>query len=137
MEKHFELSDHEFEEQFRECILSPSDFTHKAHLRLAWIHIEKYGLDQAKENITTQLLAFVKHAGAIEKYHKTLTIVAVEGVNHFQKKSSSDNFSDFIVEFPQLMTDFKALMSSHYSFDIFGSAKAKSEYLEPDLIPFS
>lgn len=136
MEKHFELSDAEFERQFASCQLNPSIFSHEAHLRLAWIHIDKYGIEQAKENIQKQLQDFVAHVGAMGKYHKTLTIVAVEGVNHFMKKSKSDNFKDFIIEFPQLKNNFKELIGSHYSFDIFKSIKARTEFLEPDLLPF-
>ena len=33
----------------------------------------------------------------------------------------SENFKDFIVEFSQLKQDFKSLINSHYSFDIFVS----------------
>jgi len=136
MEHHFELSDADFERQFSNCQLNPSIFSHEAHLRLAWIHIDKYGLEQARENIQQQLQDFVAHVGSADKYHKTLTIAAVEAVNHFMKKSKSDNFKDFIMEFPQLKSNFRELISSHYSFDIFASPEAKSEFLVPDLLPF-
>ena len=43
IEKHYQLSDEEFEQQFQNCLLSPVLFTHEAHLRLAFIHILKYG----------------------------------------------------------------------------------------------
>jgi len=136
MEKHAELSDAEFERQFAACELDPSIFSHEAHLRLAWIHIDAYGLEQAKQNIQKQLQDFVAHVGAVDKYHTTLTVAAVQGVNHFMKKSKSDNFKDFIQEFPQLKNNFKELIGSHYSFDIFTSAEAKAGFLAPDLLPF-
>lgn len=136
MENHFYLSDSDFEHQFMSCELSPSDFTHEAHLRLAWINITKYGIKQAEKNIQNQLERFVKFVGAKDKYNMTLTLASVKVVYHFILKSESDNFKDFIAEFPRIKYNFKTLLNSHYGFDIYNSEKAKREYLEPDLIPF-
>jgi hypothetical protein len=63
MEKHFTLSDTEFETQFQSCSLHPAIFTHEAHLRLAWIHITKYGADIEIDNIRSQLQNFVDTLG--------------------------------------------------------------------------
>ena len=136
MEKHFELSDSDFENNFINCELNPSDFTHEAHLRLAWISIKKYGIKQAEKNIQSGLQNFVELVGAKDKYNVTLTLAAIKAVYHFMLKSKSDNFKNFITEFPRLKNNFKDLMSCHYGFDIYNSDKAKTEFLEPDLVPF-
>ena len=136
MEKHLEYSDFEFEQKFIECELDPSDFPHVAHLRLAWININKYGIEQAEKNIQKQLLNYVEFVGAKDKYNMTLTLAATKAVYHFMLKSESDNFQDFITEFPRLKTNFKELMDCHYGFDIYNSKLAKTEFLEPDLLPF-
>lgn len=136
-EPHFALNDEEFELQFSNSTLSPAVFSHEAHLRLAWIHINKYGVEKAVENICNQLPAFVHSVGAIDKYNLTLTIAAIKAVNHFYHKSVSDNFYDFIREFPRLKFNFKELMSHHYKTDVFNSEQAKKQYVEPDLMPFS
>jgi hypothetical protein len=136
MEIHHTLSDAEFEVQFSDCTLDPALFTHEAHLRLAWIHIKQYGIDQAIGKVNAQLLRFVTHVGASDKFNKTVTIAALHAVHHFIKRSATDNFQDFIQEFPRLKTDFKALMRAHYAVDIFKSNKAKVDYLQPDLLPF-
>lgn len=136
MEKHFELSDKEFVQQFNDCTLNPEIFSHEAHLRLAWINIHQYGIEQAETNIQYQLQQFVAFVGVKDKYNTTLTIAAIKAVFHFMLKSQSNNFKDFIVEFPQLKNNFKGLMSSHYSFDIYHAAAAKNNYLAPDLLAF-
>ena len=133
MDSNIGLSDTEFERQFAMCKLDPAIINHGAHLRLAWIHIDKYGLEKAKENIQKQLQDFVAHIGAKDKYHQTLTMSAV---NHFKEQSKSDNFNGFIIEFSQLKNNFKALIASHYSFDIFKSIRSKTEFIAPDLLPF-
>ncbi|MDY0779304.1 hypothetical protein [Tenacibaculum sp. IB213877] len=137
MNNHYNLSDTEFEIQFKNCALDPSIFNHEAHLRLAWIHIIKYGIEQAEENIHHQLLAYVKSLGAEEKYNKTLTIAAIKAVYHFIQKSTSTDFEAFISEFPRLKFNFKELMQYHYGFDIFTLEEAKTTFLEPNLVPFS
>ena len=136
MEKHFELSDSQFEKEFNSCRISPADFTHEAHLRLAWINIRKYGIEQAELNIQNGLKNYVEFVGAKDKYNATLTIAATKAVYHFMLRSDSDNFKDFLIEFPKLKNNFKELMAYHYGFDIYNSIKAKTEYLEPDLVPF-
>lgn len=136
MENYFELSDAEFERKFNSCKLDPSDFSHEAHIRLAWINIKFYGIGQAEKNIQNQIKKFVDFVGASEKYNTTLTIAAIKIVYHFFLKSRSDNFKDFISEFPRLKYNFKDLMNSHYGLDIINSRKAKMEYLKPDLMPF-
>jgi len=136
MKSHFELSDAQFEQQFKSCELDSSLFNHEAHLRLAYIHIEKYGSEKAIENVCNQLVAYVNHLRATDKYNTTLTVAAVKAVYHFMQRSTASSFKDFIAEFPQLKYGFKRLMQSHYDFDIFNSHKAKKSFLEPNLLPF-
>ena len=136
MENRFELTDSEFEQQFNSCEMDPTLFSHEAHLRLAYIHIGKYGHDQAIKNVCDQLMAFVSHLGATDKYNTTLTVAAVKAVYHFMQKSKANDFKGFIAEFPQLKFEFKRLMHCHYDFDIFNSQKAKKTFLEPNLRPF-
>ena len=133
MYSHYVLSDGQFEREFIDCTLPSGLFNHEAHLRLAWININKYGIDQAEIKIQEGLRNFAAFVGAKDKYDTTLTIAAV---NHFMKKSSEVNFTGFIATFPELRNDFKKLIESHYSFDVFNSQRAKTEFLEPDLTPF-
>lgn len=136
MEAHVQLSDSEFERQFQSKTFNPEWFSHEAHLRLAWIHIRNYGIEQAIENICSQLVAYVDHLGVRDKYNKTLTIAAIRAVYHFRLRSHADAFPDFIAEFPRLKYNFKELIFAHYGVDIFQLESAKHEYLEPDLLPF-
>jgi hypothetical protein len=92
MEQHFILKDKEFEDQFRQTSLDPTLFSHEAHLRLAWIHISKYGETKAIENITEQLQNFVRHLGATEKYNETLTVASIKVVKHFMQKKPLETF---------------------------------------------
>jgi len=137
MEKHFELNDDVFEEQFRSCVLEASLFNHEAHLRLAWIHIRRYGVEKAVENICEQLQNFVKSLGAADKYNHTLTVAAIRAVNHFYNKTEAENFETFILKNPRLKFNFRELIAAHYETDIFKSETAKRQWLEPELLAFT
>ena len=136
VKSHIDLSDDAFVSEFKNCTLPPNLFNHEAHLRLAWIHLKKEGLEKATTSICNQLLRYVNHFGESDKFNKTLTIAAVKIVYHFIQKSKTDNFFDFILRYPELKKGFKKLINAHYSFDIFTSEKAKTEYLTPDLLLF-
>jgi hypothetical protein len=128
--------DEEFESQFENYTLKPRLFSHEAHIRLAYIHINKYGLQQAEKNMCFQIKSFAENLGAYDKFNKTVTIAAVKTIHHFMEKATSDNFIDFVEEFPDLFTRFKELLSKHYGFNVFADKRAKKEYMKPDLLPF-
>lgn len=131
-----QVSDLEFLHQMNECVISPTDFTHEAHLRLAWVQINVYGIEAALQNVPAVLKKYVNFVGASDKYHETLTLAATKAVYHFMLKSNSKKFDDFLLEFPALKYNFKGLMVSHYGMTLLTSNEAKVAYVEPDLLPF-
>ncbi|MTI40196.1 hypothetical protein [Fulvivirga lutimaris] len=137
MKSHFELSDQQFETEFASLILNPSLFTHEAHLRLAYIHIKKYGQSMAAENICGQIKAFDQHFGDGTKFHMTITVAAVRMMNHFMNKQKGLSFKELIETYPRLIHSFKELIYQHYSFNVFTDSEARIKYLEPDLQEFS
>lgn len=136
MKNHVDLTDDEFEQQFKNCLIDASLFTHEAHLRLAWIHLEKYGVEKAITNICSQLKRYVEFLGATDKYNETVTVAAIRAVYHFKLKTDASTFSEFIAKNPRLKNNFKELLAHHYVTDIFNSQKAKAQYLQPELLPF-
>lgn len=136
MNQHFQLNDDTFEHHFAEGILNPKMFSHEAHVRLAWIHIRKYGVEKAILNICGQIRNFAVINGAAGKYNKTITVAAVRAVYHFMLKSPSNDFHSFISQNSCLNTHFMDLLDQHYSDGLLFTEEAKKAYLEPDLLPF-
>ena len=136
MEKHYRFSDEVYEQKFRECKFPPLYFSHEAHLRLAYIHLKKYGLEQSIKNMCTQIYDFAIKYGATMKFNATVTYASLQIMYHYMNKGESLNFSDLMEEFPQLLKDFKTEIQKHYSWDVFRSPEAKANILQPDLEPF-
>ena len=126
------LTDEEFSKRFENCTLDPSSFNHRAHIRLAWIYISKEGRDKAVELCCEQIKRFDACHGDGKKFHKTLTEASVRVVYHFYLKATSNSMA----EFPMLRTNFKTLLTTHYSLNLISAEEAKLRYLEPDLLPF-
>ncbi|MBT8231588.1 MAG: hypothetical protein HKO66_08915, partial [Saprospiraceae bacterium] len=96
----------------------------------------KYGEQNAITNILDDIKRFDDTFGKGDKFHKSLTLAAVKAVKHFISKSDWLTFEKFIESNPKLLTSFSDLILYHYSKDAIFSEKAKTEYVEPDLIPF-
>ena len=133
---HYQFTDEVFIERFINLTLKPQYFNHEAHLRLAWIHITKLGIDRAIPLVCGQIKTYATAQGAANKYNETVTVAAVKAVYHFMMKSDTSNFKDFIGDHPRLKTNFKDLLAQHYDIDIFNLEIARSSFLEPNLLPF-
>lgn len=132
IEKHYKLSNDDFEKQFKNCTLNPVLFTHEAHLRLAFNHIIKYGREQAIKNICSQLKKYVVYAGSPDKYHETITDASINEIADRLENSKHSDFKDFLLDFPELMSDFKNVINSKYDFDVFQSKEAKDSFISPE-----
>lgn len=135
-ELHRKLSDHEFEAAFSNKTLRPGWFTHEAHLRLAFIHIKKYGLFEAVKNMRYQIKSFAENLGIYDKYHDTVTIAAVYLVNEFMQEADTTSFDTFLQSGGNALKDFKGLLKKHYSYNVFKDQKAREQFVEPDLLSF-
>lgn len=133
---HYQYTDDEFEKIFESFKLKPGLFSHEAHLRLAYIHIKKYGRERTEINMCDQIKGYAESLGVFDKFNKTVTIASVKVMDHFMKKAEAKNFPDLMKEFPRLLTNFRDLLSQHYGFNVFADKQAKLEYIEPDLQPF-
>lgn len=136
MEKHYRFSDEVYEQKFRDSKFPPLYFSHEAHLRLAYIHLQKYGLQQSIENMCTQIYDFAIKYGATMKFNATVTYASLQIVYYYIQKGESDNFPELMKEFPNLLEDFKGEIQKYYSWDVFRSPEAKATIHEPDLKPF-
>lgn len=127
----------DFIQAFETGKFPPEQFNHTAHIKLAWIYLEQFREETAIAKTCEAIKNFDRLHGDGTKYHTTLTVAAVKAVHHFRQKSTATTFEEFIVEFPKLITSFKELLSLHYGEEVISDPKAKTTYLEPDLLPFT
>ncbi len=134
---HCNFTDDQLLLALEQATLNPKVFTHEAHLRWGWLLIERNGREQAVIRACRILKKYTNALGVPEKYNETVTVAAINAIDHFRSKTGTTNFRDFIKENTRLVTSFKELMAAHYNDDIFNSAEARQKYQNPDILPFN
>jgi hypothetical protein len=128
-------SDVEFERQFASGQLSPQAFDHRAHLRLAYIHLTNHGHEGAAATFREALLGFLGHHEIDpSKFHETLTLAWLAAVWHFMQRLGSSSGSDDFLQKCAVLHDPKIMMT-HYSRDVLFSEEARRQFVVPDLSP--
>jgi len=127
--------DVEFRAAFEAGAFAPADFSHRAHVRLAYVYLAESDADLALERFRAALVGFLSHHGIpATKYHETLTRAWLLGVNHFMHRSpESSSADDFIQRNPALLDS--KIMLTHYSADLLYSDQARAGFVEPNLDP--
>ncbi|WP_237324077.1 hypothetical protein [Vibrio penaeicida] len=128
--------DRMFCERVEQCLFPISEFDHKSHIRLAYLYLAQYSLEEAVIKVRETLNSLLKYNG-IEpsgKYHETLTKAWLLAVNHFMNKTEKCTTADEFIERNPALLDTEIMMT-HYKKETLFSARARAEFVEPDLLP--
>jgi hypothetical protein len=132
------MDDRQIWEAFSTSTVPQKDWTHRAHLRLAWLFLKKYPLDEAHLLMRVGIIRLNAFHGLVESpergYHDTMTrvwLILLGSIMHSTDAASSETFVDACED--QLGKD---AVLVHYSRESIMSARARAFFLEPDLLPF-
>jgi len=107
-------------------------FGHREHLRLAWILIDRHGIDAAAPEIERRLQHLAEAHGMPEKYNRTMTLFWVRLVGHVAERSPADSSVEFLEAEAWLLDP--GLARRHYSAELLSSRRARAAWVDPDLI---
>ena len=68
------MNDAAFLEALEACTLAPSEFTHAAHVRAAYLCLRAGSFGEAIDRMSTTLRRYAKSLGRPDKYHETITV---------------------------------------------------------------
>ena len=131
------LSDKAFIEQFENKTLAPELFSHNGHLRLAWLYLQSYPLQQAIEKVTSGISAYASSLGATDKFQHTLTEAIVRIMALRMKQGNASTLEDYLVDNRDLVDDIMSVVEIYYSRQLLNSERAKREFVSPDLVPLN
>jgi len=135
LKHHLSMSDVEFRAAFEAGAFAPADFSHRAHVRLAYVYLAESDVNLALERMRAALLTFLCHHGIpASKFHATLTRAWILAVDHFMHRSPESSSADDFIGRNPLLLDTK-IMLTHYSADLLFSDQAREEFVEPNLDP--
>lgn len=129
------LTDDAFLNAFLTCQLPPGAFNHRTHLRVAWLHLRRFPLEEAIERTCAGIAQYAAHLGATDRYHRTLTEALIRLMAHAGASESSLSFADFLARTPSLTGDCRALIAQHYSRELLSRPEARYNFLAPDRHP--
>jgi hypothetical protein len=132
------MDDAELLRRFQECTLTHEEWTHRAHLKVAYLHLREYRPEEALERVRAGIQRLNAAQGVPEAidhgYHETVTrgwlqLIWVTLCEHGPGETA-DAFFD-----KQSQLCAKRALLFFYSRDRIMSPEAKYGWVEPDLAP--
>lgn len=134
-----DLTDPELRAAFENQSISHHDWNHRCHLRMAYIYLQTYPLEEATDGLRLGIQKLNAVHGVEESltrgYHETMTQAWLHLV-HFTmvQLGPEDDSRSFLNAQPHLCA--KTLLRLYYSRPHIVSERAKQEFVAPDLAPF-
>ena len=125
-------ADAEFLARFEQCTLPEGEWTHFAHIRVAWICLKQASGAQALERIRAGILQYnteVLHRR--HKYHETVTVAFAYIVA--DRMREGECWHDFSERITDLLDPVNPILLRYYSEDRLFSEEARNGFVEPDL----
>jgi hypothetical protein len=120
-------------ESFEACSFHPSEFRHYQHLTVALWYVSNLPFDEATTKVTQGIRRLADAYGKTG-YHETITLFWLRVVACFVAEREQLTLPELANALIEHCVD-KNLIGRHYSADLLASAKAKAEWVEPDLHP--
>jgi hypothetical protein len=133
------VDDETFLKEFEAATWPLEQLHHKEHIKVAYLYLTRYPFETASVRIREKIKAFnaAKNVpeGLDRGYHETMTQAWLRLV-HFTlcEYGPAENAEAFYERSPQLSQ--KKIMRFFYTKEVFTTAKAKAEFVQPDIIPF-
>ena len=125
------MTDEAFARAFEDGAVTPADFDHVAHVRIAWVYLrEAASVEEALPRMRDAIRRFAAAAGASQKYHETITVLWMRLLADVRARGASGELSDVLRAHPALAD--KELPLQYYSRERLFSDEARAAWVEPD-----
>jgi hypothetical protein len=122
---------------FSESGLTAAQWTHEAHVRTAFLFVQRFALDEAHLRLRAGIIRLNARHGLIETgargYFETLTRAWLVLVADALQRSGAPSSAELLARCPELHD--RGLALRHYSKGRLSSVRARAIFIEPDLAP--
>jgi len=132
--------------RFHDRTLPQAEWTHTAHLRVAWMHLARYPLDEAHLRMRIGIIR-LNHAHGLEEtisrgYHETITRAWLAYIGTLREASISDtpgapgahgSSEEFLAAHAERLG--REALLRFYSRERLFSLEARTRYVPPDITP--
>ena len=136
MDDFFALADDKLQQAFEDCTLPLAAWTHRAHVRMAFLYASQHLPADSLERMRTSIQKYNASRQIPESlergYHETITVAFMRLVHHAIRQTGPFVTSEVFCErHPELLE--KSVLSQYYTKDRLRTAEAKRQFVEPDL----
>ena len=117
--------------------IKAEEFSHEAHLFVAWSYLQCGNLQTSTLRFTTALRRLVTKLGVPGKYHETVTAFFMIVIAERKQLNPPANWVEFKEQNPDLFKGAKTFLSSYYTKERLDSDLARKQFLLPDRIPIA
>ena len=124
--------DRQFLERFEDCTLTEVEWTHLAHIRVAWVCLALGPADAALARIRSGILRFNTNVlGRPEMYHETVTVAFTCLVA--ERRRVGEAWESFATRIDDFLDRKSPVLLRYYSADRLFSDEARARFVDPDL----
>jgi hypothetical protein len=124
--------DRNFIERFERCTLPESEWTHLAHIRVAWVCLQLSDPADSIARIRRGILAYnTAVLGRPEMYHETVTVAFSMLVAN--RMRDGESWAEFATRVDDLLDKNSPILLRYYSGDRLFSPEARERFVAPDL----
>ena len=98
------MTDNEFLQQIEGCTLPKEAFSHRNHVRLAWLYLNDRANGDPDERIAATIQRYATSIGAATKYDHALTLRWMRLVEAAIAETPAETFEAFIEARAELLT---------------------------------
>jgi hypothetical protein len=130
------MTDEAFARAFEQGAVTPVQFDHAAHVRVAWVYLhESASMDEALARMRDAIRRFAAAAGVPRKYHETITVLWMRLLADVKAAGASGELAGVLRAHPALAD--KDLPLQYYSRELLFSDDARAAWVEPDRRPLT
>ncbi|MEO2089567.1 MAG: hypothetical protein ABGY75_08745 [Gemmataceae bacterium] len=127
------MSDDDFLAAFEACTIPKADWTHEAHVRMAWLYLSRLPFPAAVQNARSGISKYNRSLGNTTGYHDTVTVAAVRVIA--ARMADGETYPAFRTRNPDLFGNLMGVLRGYYSEARIMSPEAVAVFVEPDVRP--
>ena len=127
-------SDKEFLAQFEACSLPESEWTHLAHIRVAWACLNLAAAEDALDRIRAGIQRYnTEVLKRPQQYHETVTVAYSRLVS--ARMRAGESWNEFELRIADLLDRNSPILLRYYSEDRLFCVDARQAFVDPDIEP--
>ena len=128
------MTDAEFLAAFENVTLSYAQWTHEAHVRMAFLYLRREDFENALPWVRERIGCYNRARGNPNGYNETITVAFLRVVaDRLAQHEIAPDFETFKATHPELLDS--RLLMRHYSKPVLLAEDAKARFVEPDREP--